>query len=199
MKKLLVVALALSFGLTACSTAWVTTLDSILAEAAPALINILQIVAIANGTPMNANLAAKINTDAAAIKTLAADFSKDGGSNVCTSLNAAIATYSADQALVLQVAQVSDSATAQKIALLSSLVASTVGAITAVIPSCQVTTSLARSIKVEPPLSLRTFIGQYNRILTTKTGNAAVDAVTPKLQVHQHSKVARVASFGYLK
>ncbi len=60
MRKVLIVVLSLAMFCTACSTAWVLTLDSILAAAAPALINILQIVAVANGQPVNANLAAKI-------------------------------------------------------------------------------------------------------------------------------------------
>jgi len=71
MRKALVVLLSLAMFCAACSTAWVSTLDSILAAAAPALINILQIVAVANGQPMNTNLEAKINADATVIKTLA--------------------------------------------------------------------------------------------------------------------------------
>ena len=43
-KTCLSFALSLVLFCTACSTAWVSTLDSILAAAAPALINILQIV-----------------------------------------------------------------------------------------------------------------------------------------------------------
>ena len=76
MRKALIVVLSLAMFCTACSTAWVATLDSILAAAAPALINILQIVAVANGQPVNANLAAKISADATIIKTLAGDFAK---------------------------------------------------------------------------------------------------------------------------
>ena len=63
---------------------------------------------------MNSTLAAKINGDAAAIKTLAADFAKDGGSNACTTLQNAVATYQVDQALVLQLAQVRDSTRRQR-------------------------------------------------------------------------------------
>ena len=63
MKSVLVVVLSLVVLCTACSTAWVSTLDSILAAAAPALVNILQIVAVANGQPVNSNLEAKINAD----------------------------------------------------------------------------------------------------------------------------------------
>ena len=126
MKKILVVALCFAMFCTACSTAWVATLDSILAAAAPALVNILQIVAVANGKPLNSNLAAKINADATAIKTLAADFAKvSSGSapGVCQQLQAAVSAYQADQQLVLQVAQVSDSNTQTKIMLLTGLVA----------------------------------------------------------------------------
>jgi len=199
MKKVLIVVLSLALLSSGCSTAWVSTLDSILAAAAPALINILQIVSVANSAPMNSNLAAKINGDAAAIKTLAADFAKDGGSNACTTLQNAIATYQVDQALVLQLAQVKDSNTQTKIALLANLVSGTIGAITAVIPACQAPTVSPNSAKAEGLLKLKHFVASYNVILTAKTGNAAVDAATPKLVIHQHSKAARYISLGYLK
>src|ERR1700687_1781781 len=112
--KTLIIVLSLAMFCTACSTAWVSTLDSILAAAAPALINILQIVAVANGQPVNSNLAAKINADATVIRTLAADFAKASSGSapgVCQQLQAAVSAYQADQQLVLEVAQVSDSKT----------------------------------------------------------------------------------------
>src|SRR5271168_2183796 len=103
MKKVLVVALSLAVFCTACSTAWVSTLDSILAAAVPALINILQIVAVANNQPASSNLSAKINADAADIETLAADFAKASSGSapgVCQQLQAAVGAYQADQQLV---------------------------------------------------------------------------------------------------
>jgi hypothetical protein len=201
MKKSLVVALSLAVLCSACSTAWVTTLDSILAAAAPALINILQIVAVANGQPVNANLAAKINADATVIKTLAADFAKassGSASGVCQELQAAVSAYQADQQLVLQVAQVSDSNTQTKIALLADLVAGTVNAITAAIPSCQ-NAAATRGMGTAPAYSVSTFADHYNSILVAKTGDAAVDAVTPKLKLHRHSKLVRSVTFGRLQ
>jgi hypothetical protein len=184
---------------TACSTAWVSTLDSILVAAAPALINVLQIVAVANGKPMDSNLAAKINADAAVVKTLAGDFSKASSGSapgVCQQLQAAVGAYQADQALVLQVAQVSDPKTQTKITLLANLVAGTVQAITAVIPSCQAN---ALAFEASPPYSLSTFIDHYNSVLVAPTGNAAVDAATPALKVHRHSKLMRALTFGQLQ
>ncbi len=199
-KAALVVALFVAMLCTACSTAWVSTLDSILAIAAPALINILQIVAVADGQAMNGNLEAKINTDAAVIKTLAADFAKSSSESapgVCQQLQAAVGTYQADQQLVLQLAQVSDPNTQTKITLLADLVASTVSAITAVVPSCQ--NAASGSMKAVPLYSVSTFAAHYNSILVAKTGNSAVDAITPKLKLKQHSKFVRVVTFGRLQ
>jgi len=201
MRKVLVVALSLAMFCTACSTAWVATLDSILAAAAPALINILQIVSVANGQPVNGDLAAKINADATLIKALAADFAKASSGSapgVCQQLQAAVSAYQADQELVLSVAQVSDPNTQTKITLLADLVAGTVNAITAVIPSCQNAAAI-RSTKITPLYSVSTFADHYNSILVAKTGNAAVDAVTPKLKIHHHSKLVRSVTFGRLQ
>jgi hypothetical protein len=198
MRKALIVALSLAMFCAACSAAWVTTLDSILAAAAPALVNILQIVAAANGQPVNSNLEAKINADVTVIKTLASDFAKASSGaapGFCSQLNAAIGDYQADQTLVLQVAQVKDSNTQTKITLLADLVTGTVQAITAVIPSCQANAQVFNAL---PPYSLSTFTDHYNSILVAPTGNKAVDVATQKLKLHRHSRIVRVFTFGRL-
>lgn len=201
MKKVLVLALSLAMFCTGCSTAWVSTVDSILAAAAPALINILQIVAVANGRPMNSNLAAKISADATVIKTLAGDFanaSSGSAPGACQQLQAAVRAYQADQQLVLQAAQVSDPNTQTKITLLASLVADTVEAITAVIPACQNAASRP-AFKAAPPYNISSFTAHYNSVLISPTGNPAVDTTTPKLKLHRHSKLARSMTLGLLQ
>jgi hypothetical protein len=201
MKKCLVLLLSCAVFCTGCSTAWVSTLDSILAAAAPALINVLQIVAVANGQPLNSNLAAKINADATVIKTVAGDFAKassGSASGACQQLQAAVGAYQADQQLVLQAAQVSDPNTQTKIELLTDLVAGTVNAITAVIPSCQNAASM-QSFKAAPPYNVSAFADQYNRILVIPTGNVTVDAITPQMKLRRHSKLVRVVTFGRLQ
>jgi hypothetical protein len=190
--------LSASILLTSCSAAWVSTLDSILAAAAPALINILQIVAIAESKPFHAELATKINSDAATIKQLAGDFANASAASapgVCQQLNLAVGVYAQDQQAVLALAQVSDPATEQKITVLAGLVTSTIGAITAVLPQCQ---NPAGKL-AEPPLNVRKFVANYNAVLTAKTGNAAVDGLTPKLKIHEHGKFVRYATLGILK
>jgi hypothetical protein len=112
-------------------------------------------------------------------------------------LQAAISTYQADQQLVLSTALVGDANTQTKIALLSNLIAGTVDAILAVIPSCQASPSPA--FKSTPPLSLKNFVVSYNAILIAKTGNFAVDVLTASLKLHQHSKVLRALTFGRLQ
>ncbi len=197
MKRILVVTLSLAMLCTACSTTWVSTLDSILAAAAPALINILQIVAVANGQPVNSNLTAKINADATVIKTLAGDLataSSLAAPGVCLQLQAAVSTYQADQTLVLQAAQVSDRNAQTKITLLTNLVGGTVVAIESVIPSCQ-SAAAAKSFRSAPPYSLTAFVNRYDVILVMPTGNPAVDAITPKLKLRQRSVFARAVTF----
>ena len=199
MKKMLAVVVSLAMFCTGCSTAWVSTLDCLLAAAAPALTNILQIAAVANGRPMNSGLATKISADAAAIKTLAGDFarvSKESAPGVCHALTAALNVYESDQQLVLQVAQVADPATQMKIKLLTDLVASTIQAITAVIPSCG---APAQGNKVAPPYNVAGFTESYNAILVAPTGNAAVDAATQNLKLHRHSAFVRAVTLGALQ
>jgi hypothetical protein len=194
----LALILCVSMLLSSCSASWVSTLDTILAAAAPALVNILQIVAIAESKPFHAELASKINADAATIKQLAGDFagaSAVSAPGVCQQLNAAVGVYTQDQQAVLALAQVSDSATQQKIAVLTGLVSSTISAITAVLPQCQNPSGKMAT----PPLNVQKFVSGYNAVLVSKTGNAAVDALTPKLKIHEHSALVRYATVGILK
>lgn len=200
MKQLLIAVLSLALFCTGCSTAWVTTLDSILAAAAPALIDILEIVAAANGQVVNAAQVSKINTDAAAIKSLASDFagaSLLAAPGVCSQLLASIAAYQSDQQLVLSAARVSDANTQMKITLLSNLAEGTVDAVLAVIPSCQAA-KFAMPLSA-PPLSLMEFVTSYNAILMTKTGDPAVDTLTPNLKLRRHSGILRALTLGRLR
>jgi hypothetical protein len=200
-KGTLVAVLSLALIGTGCSAAWLSTLDSILAAAAPALINILQIVAIAEGKPANSILVSKINADTTLIKTLAVDFSTASnisGPGACQQLQAAVGVYQRDIQLVLEAAQVSDPNTQAKISSLAALVAGTVSAIAAVIPACQ-SGAAVQAPNAELQFSVSTFVNDYNRILAEKTGNAVVDAATTKLKLRRHSKFVSVATFGRLR
>lgn len=200
MKGILVGVLLLAMFCTACSTAWVSTVDSILAVAAPALINILEIVAVANGQPLDSVEVAKINTDVSALQTLASDFANASPANaagICAKLQGAISVYQQEEELILSIAQVSDANTQNKIALLSGLVEGTVNSILAVIPPCHATQNGALELAAAP--SVKKFVVSYNAILTAKTGDAAVDALTAKRRLYGHSKLVRTLSLGRLE
>lgn len=198
----LVVLLGTTLTVSGCSTAWISTLDNILAAAAPALINILNIISIAKGQPLNAALAAKINVDAANVKTLAADFSAASASaapTACAQLQAAVGIYSADETTVLSLANVSDPATQQKIEILSALVAGTVTEVLAVIPNCQQAATMRASLeKKSVPLPLSSFVQSYNDNLVVPVGSPAVDSFTRSHKIHAHSKLIRVLSLGHV-
>jgi len=199
MKTLLALILSFTILLTGCSPAFVTTIDTIISVAGPALINILEIVAISKGVPVDQGLVTKVNTDVTNIKTLVNDFanaSSTASPGVCAQLQAAISQYQADQTLILSTAQVSDPATQTKITLLSNLVAGTVQGILTVLPQCQAPKA---TFGAKSPLDVKNFVTSYNAILTAKTGNPAIDALTAKRKLHEHGKFARYASLGMLK
>lgn len=203
MKKYLVaVVLACVIATTGCSAAWVSTLDTILAVAAPALINILEIAAIAKGETPDAAQIAKVQKDADEVRTLAADFAKASSvasPGVCAQLQAAIGAYQQDSQTILSLAQVSDTNTQTKINLLAGLVSGTVSEILTLVPSCSSTKMSMSYNMTQPPLKVRTFVSTYNAILTTKTGNQKVDAFTPTKKIHAHGKMMRYGSLGLLQ
>jgi hypothetical protein len=197
----LVSLLSLSLITAGCSTAWISTLDNILAAAAPALINILNIITIAKGQTLNIALVNKINQDATTIKTLANDFasaSTTAAPGVCSQLQAAITTYSNDETQVLALGQVADQATQAKVEILSSLVAGTISAVLAVIPNCQ-QASVVRLATTAPPIPLKSFVESYNKNLTVKTGNAKVDSFTAEHKLASHGWLVHVLTLGMVR
>jgi len=199
----LVVALSTSMVVAGCSTTWVTTLDNILIVAAPALINILNIISVVQGVPVNTALESKITGDVAVVKTLATEFSSASTAAspaVCSQLEAAINTYGVDEQQVISLVPVNiDPATQQKIAILSGLVATTVSSILAVVPQCQTAAGRRAMFQGVPPLPVSTFIKTYNTELVKPTGNAAVDKFTKGRKVHAHGKFLRYISAGLVK
>lgn len=199
-KSLAIAMVGTLLATTACSTSWLTTLDDILAVAAPALVNILNIFAVAENQQPNVALAAQITADTSRVKSLAHDFANASSSaapGVCEQLNAAVSVYSQDEQQVIALARVKDPAVQSKIAVLSGLVATTIQSITSVIPNCA-DAAKARRYAAEPPMNLKRFVADYDATLVAPTGNTAVDKATPKMKLHKGSRVAHYASFGIL-
>lgn len=196
----LCVLLAFTITVQGCNPVWVTTITDIVTAAVPALINILNIIAIAKGQTPNATLAAKIAADGTLIKTLTSDFataSTAAAPAACAQLQSAISVYMADQAEVMALANIADPATQAKVIALSALVAGTATAILGLIPNCQQAAAMRASLANRiVPLPLKSFVKSYNANLVASTGNAAVDAYTKSHKVHVHDLFVRVITLG---
>ena len=84
---------------TGCSTAWLAPFENYVKIAGPILIQILEIVSVAKGVPVNPALAAKITADQAAVTALANSINSATSANLpttCSAFNQAVATFAGD-------------------------------------------------------------------------------------------------------
>jgi hypothetical protein len=199
MKKMILasfLALMLAFTTVFTGGCNVAEFDAVLNEVGPAVSTILQIIAIFKGAPANLAVVSKIDADVKSLESLFNDFQAASVANkgsIEAEINGVFATLQADLGTVFSVAQVSDVNTQAKITALVGLIQSAVQIAEAAIPS----SNAAASKPVV--LDASSFVDSYNKILTAKTGNAAVDALTPKHKIHNHSKFVRVVSLGFAK
>jgi hypothetical protein len=203
-KGLLAICLSFCMIMGGCVVpAWVSEVGTIINALAPAVIDIINIIAIAEGKPVNTALEAKVTQDAADIKSLATDFATASAASapaVCAQLQTALATFNADQQQVLQLIQISNPATQQKANLLFNLVSGTFQTVAALIPNCQSPVALRAALATSnPQISGNQFVNAYNSVLTIPTGLSAVDSYTKAHKIHSHSKFVRIVSFGLEK
>lgn len=194
-RKLIAVALlaTLSFSV-ACSTAWLTTFDGYLKIAGPILIQILDIVSIAKGVPVNQAMVAKINADQAALNSLADSITTATAAdlpNTCAAFNQAVATFSADLTAIEQLANVGPN-TSGEIGAAVGIAQAAIQEIEAPIQACQ---SAPNARVARERLQ--------NAALTVKSPNDVVkrfnSVVDAKHHVHIHALPLRVLSFGKLQ
>ena len=194
-RPLLAVVLCLSMVNVGCSAAQFIT---VLNEVTPAVLTVLQIVALFKGTPVDTTIPTKIQADVTALEKLYTDYQAAAAADqpgIRNEITSAFAVLNADIGSVLTIAQVKDPATQAKIEALIALIQTAVTIAEAVIPPSASSDQLVRASKLTPG----DFVDSYNKILTAKTGIAAVDAFTPKHRIHIHSKLTRVLTFGLAK
>jgi hypothetical protein len=193
MKKLLTLSLLVIITFTtACSTTWLTTFDSYVNIAGPALISLLDLIALAKGNIVPAGLVAKINADSASVKALADSVNNATGQNVagtCQQFNLGIQTFATDLGSIEQIAQVSNPATQAQIADAIQLAQQLVTEIETPIAACQSSSSsnvviMARlsvgARAITPP---KEFVSKFNTILDRHTGDPAVVGKTKALHL----------------
>lgn len=189
MKKFLAVVLIAAMSLVGCSS---SQFISVLQEITPAVTAILQIVALLENKPADTTLAAKVGSDVAGLEKLYTDFagadaiSKPG---IQTQINAAFGVLNGDLDLIFNLAHVADKNTQAKLTALIAL-------ITTAVNIAEATINGAKAATPGGSLDASSLTDSFDKILVARTGNSAVDKLTPKLKLHRHSKFVRTLSLG---
>jgi hypothetical protein len=196
MKKVLALVLAVTMATVGCSAAWVSTFESYLAIAGPAVIQILEIVALAKGAAVSPAVIAKVNGDAKALQTLVQSIQTASAANLptaCAAFNEGVKVFAADVPTLEQIGQLSNPTTQAQVADALQLVESTIAEIETPIASCQTSgASFKTAVAASRVKSPSDFASQYNKIM-------ARDKTTSKYRVHVHGKFTRYATFGIAK
>ncbi len=204
------VVLALTVVLAGCSTAWIGEAQEIVAALIPAAANIVALVAALQGKGVSAadlatiqNAGSKAGADLQLIQSLITAYEKADATTkpgIMNQIQAALATVQNNLQNLLPALHIKDSATQTKITAVVGILISEVQSLAAVVPIVTGQSLVAgHRPSAKPPLSAREFVASYNATITAKTGNAALDQATAGLRIHQHGKLARVATAGLLK
>jgi hypothetical protein len=195
--------LILTTGVAGCNTTWISKLDTIVADVAPSLINVLNIVAIAEGKPVNTALESKITADAANLKVLAADYAAATGTGAltaCQQVQAGVKVVGDDFSVVLQLVQVSNVASQTNALAVFEAADAIFLTVSSLIPSCATPVALKAQIAAKViAIDKDKLVRSYNAALTTPTKFTAVDKFNKSHQLHNHNWVLRHASFGKLQ
>lgn len=191
--------------LTACSTAWITEAEEIVAALIPAAANLLTLIEALEGKGVSTqdlqlmqSVSTQAQTDLQLISTLVTQYQQATDAATQASLLAkiqtAIATVQTNLSALLPALHITDAATQAKVAAVIGLILAEVQSLEAIIPIVQPVATSSTSVaqasaklkttKVKPPLSASQFRASYNAIMTAKTGNAALDAAAAKCKLH---------------
>jgi soluble cytochrome b562 len=200
---------------TACSTAWITEAEQIVAALIPATANLVALVATLQGKTVSAadlqtiqSAGSQAGADLQLMQSLITQYEKADAAAQPGLLNQIQAAMSAVQATLnglLPALHITDAATQAKITAVVGILLSEVESVAAIVPlvnasaSPAMMTLAAKQVKKQAPLTASKFVSSYNATMTAKTGNAELDHATAGMKIHVHGKVARWASAGILK
>lgn len=213
--RILALLLAAILLFTACSTAWISEAEQIVAVLVPAAANIVALAAALQGNSVSAadlqtiqNASSQAGADLQLIQSLITAYQKADASaqpGILNQIQAALNTVQSTLNGLLPALHIKDAATQAKITAVVGLVISEIDSLAAILPmvnssaSPQMMSAAAKQARKQPPLTANQFAASYNATMTAKTGQAKLDAVTVGLQIHAHPKAERWASAGFLK
>jgi hypothetical protein len=209
--------LCLAIGLAGCSTGWIGQAQEIVAVLIPAAANIVTLVATLDGKGVSAgdlqtiqSAGTQVGADLQLIQSLIAAYEKADASaqpGILNQIQTATATVESNLQNLLPALHIKDAATETKITAVVGILLSEVQSLAAVLPLVRDQSSVARDQfpvlsgqrPGKAPLTAREFVGSFNATLTAKTGNAALDTATAGLKIHQHGKVVRWSTVGWVR
>jgi hypothetical protein len=214
-KAFLTLTLCATLVFTACSTAWISEAEQIVAALVPAAANIVGLVAALQGKSVSAsdletiqNAGAQAGADLQLLQSLIAAYQKADSAEqpgILNQIQAAINAAQVTMGNLLPALHIKDAATQAKITAVVGIVLSEIQSLAAIVPLVDAgaapaaVTMAAKQVKKRPPLTASEFVASYNATLTAKTGNADLDHATAGMKIHLHGKFARWASAGFLK
>jgi hypothetical protein len=198
----------------ACSTAWVSEAEQILAALIPGIANAVTLAAMFQGDVSGADLRAvqRAGSEAGAtvqsIQSLITQYQKADAAaqpGLLNKIQAALTSVQATLNGLLPALHIKDAATEAKIAAVVGILLAEVESVAAIVPllspgaSPGIRTMAARRVQRRPPPSATEFVAAYNAAMTAKTGKQELDHATAGLRIHRHGEFARWASAGLLK
>jgi hypothetical protein len=214
-KGLVAVVLCGTLMWTACSTAWISEAEQIVAALIPATANLVTLVATLQGKNVTASdlqtiqsAGTQVGTDLQLMQSLITEYQKADASaqpGLVDQMQAATRAVQLTLNGLLPALHIKDAATQAKITAVVGLLLSEVESMAAIVPLVKPGASPAMmsmaegQLKKQPPLTASEFVSSYNATMTAKTGNPELDHAAAGLHIHLHKKLARWASAGLLK
>lgn len=195
--------------LTACSTAWITEAEEIVAALIPAAANLITLIEALQGNGVSTqdlqvmqSASTQAQTDLQLINALVTQYQQATDTatqaSLLTQIQTAITTVQSNLSGLLPALHITDPATQAKVTAVIGLILAEVQSLEAIIPVVQPVVQPAvasstvaakantkpKTTKVKPPLSASQFRASYNAIMTAKTGNATLDGAAAKCKLH---------------
>jgi hypothetical protein len=214
-RALLALVLCATIMLSACSTAWISEAEQIVAALLPAAANILALVGAVQGGNISAqdlqaiqSAGTQATADLQLIQSLVAEYQKASAQaqpGILNQIQSAMNTAQSNLSAILPALHIKDAATQAKITAVIGVVLSEMQSLAAIVPLVNPQASAAavemakQQAKKRAPLTANEFVASYNATMTAKTGKADLDLAASGLRIHAHGKLERLATVGVLK
>src|ERR1700691_276433 len=214
-KMLVTAALCGTMVWTACSTAWISEAEQIVAALIPATANLVTLVATLKGTNVSEDdlqtiqsAGAQAGADLQLLQALITQYERADASaqpGLLNQIQTAMTAVESTLNGLLPALHIKDATTQAKITAVIGILLSEVQSVAAIVPLVNASASPGMMAMAEtqsrkqPPLTATEFVSSYNATMTAKTGDAGLDEATAKMRIHSHDKFARWASAGILK